>query len=128
MRFRRGESFRFEFEHPLNATFRVIEVNGVGKMTHPAQAEIKNLSPHGIKLLTSLNMQLANVETIKAEIHFSMNENNPLVVKGIFVWQKEELKGYSYGIEIESTEDGEKKIIEELKKFSRGTVYVKRKN
>jgi hypothetical protein len=48
-------------------------------------------------------------------------------VKGIFVWQKEELKGYSYGIDIESTEESEKMIIEELKKFSRGTVYVRRK-
>lgn len=123
----RSEYFRFEFEQPIDATFRIIEVNGVEKISKLANAKIVNLSPHGIRLITSLNFELEYSNRIKLEITFSLDNNNPIVVNGVFVWQKKEIKDYSYGINIISTEESEKKIIEELKKFSKQTVYIKRK-
>ncbi len=128
MQSKRSEYFRFEFEQPIDATFKLIELNGVEKVSKLAEAKIKNLSPHGIKLLTSLNFKLEHVGTIKVEIRFSLDKDIPIVVNGIFMWQKKELDGYSYGVEIESTKESERQIIEELKKFSKQTVYLKRKH
>lgn len=128
MRSKRSEYFRFEFDQPIDATIRIIEVNGTEKISKPAKAKIKDLSPHGMKLLTNLNFILEYIDSLKIEIDFSLNEDSPITATGSLVWQKEEFCGYSYGIKLESTEDGEKKIIEELKKFSKQTVYIKRKN
>lgn len=127
MRSKRSEYFRFEFEQPIEATLRIIEINGAEKSSKPADATIKDLSPHGMKLFTNLNFQLDYVDSIKVEVHFSLNENCPLFVSGLFVWQKKELQGFSYGIQIEATEEREKRIIEELKKYSKQKVYIKEK-
>lgn len=127
MRFKRNESFRYEFEHPIDATFKIIEINGVAKVSKPAQAKIKNISPKGIKLLSNLDVQLSRINSIKVEIHILLN-TDPIVVKGSFIRQQKEIEGYSYGIEIESSEANDNVIIEELKKFSKGTVYVKETN
>ncbi|MBB6447900.1 PilZ domain-containing protein [Bacillus benzoevorans] len=124
---RRNEYFRFEFEQPIDAIFRMIEFNGIKNISKPAAAKIKNLSPKGVKLLTSLDFHLKNDDKIIVEIHFSLDKDNPTVVRGAFIWQRKELYGYSYGVRIESSKESEKHIIEELKKFSRQTVY-KRKN
>jgi hypothetical protein len=125
MRFKRNESFRYEFESPIDATFKIVEVNGVEKNSNEAEAKIENISPHGMKLLTNLDVQLNRINSLKAEFQVTFH-SDPIVVRGKFLWQRKELQGYSYGIEIDATEENEKLIIEELKKISKGTVYVKK--
>jgi hypothetical protein len=123
---KRSEYFRFEFEQPIEATLRITEINGVQKVSKPASVQIINLSPHGIKIQTPLNFQLDHAERIKVEVRFNLDYESLLVVNGIFVWQKKKAQEFSYGIEIVSTDESEKMIIEELKKYSKQTVHVKK--
>jgi len=124
MRYNRNESFRYEFECPKSVTFKITDVNGKKTETNLARAKIKNISPHGMRLLSDLDIKLKG--SIKADFTFSLHSTQ-ITVKGTFVWQRKELHGYSYGIEIETTKEVEKMIVEELKQVSKGTVYIKGK-
>ena len=119
MRYKRNEAFRYEFGSPIAATFKIIEINGVPTETKEDQAKIKDISPHGLRLLSKLNIQLKRINSVKAEIHIFLDSTQPLIVNGSFVWQRPEAQGYSYGIEIESTTEIERLIVQELKKFSK---------
>lgn len=125
MRYKRNEYFRFEFELPIDATVKIIEIDGKETPAKLVKAKIKNISPHGMKLLSDLDVHLDTHKKIKAEIQVFLNED-PFSVTGNFAWQKKELHGYGYGVEIVSNKESEAMVIAELKKFSKGTAYLKK--
>lgn len=113
----RTEGFRYEFGSPLPCTFEVTSIDGQPLESKTGEAVIINISPHGLKLGTQLDIPIDG-RKIGVRIDFViMNER--IVVQGHFVWQKRELHNYTYGIHLTISESVERTIIEELKRFTK---------
>ncbi|MBY0121777.1 PilZ domain-containing protein [Bacillus sp. S/N-304-OC-R1] len=125
MRYRRQESFRYQFEEPVACTFRILKVESKERLSNTGNAYVYDISEGGVKLTTPLNLSIDN-KKIEIEISFRLNEAE-LLLTGILVWKKNHINDYSYGVHFTIDEKLKRKLIEELKIFSRGIAFIKRK-
>lgn len=58
MLFKRDESFRFTFENPVKATFKVLRLNQLNNDLKEGSALIIDLSPNGLRLSSSLDLPI----------------------------------------------------------------------
>lgn len=125
MKYRRHETFRYQFEEPIVCTFRILKVENKERVSSIGDAWIFDISEGGLKLTTPLNIPLDN-KLIEIEITFKLNETE-LLLTGILLWKKSHRKDYSYGVQFTIDEKLKRNLIEELKIYSKGIVLIKKK-
>lgn len=125
MRYRRQESFRYQFEEPIACTFRILKVEDKERVSNIGNAYVYDISEGGVKLTTPLNVSLDNMK-IEIEISFRLNEEE-LLLTGLLVWKKNHKNDFSYGVHFTIDEKLKRQLIEELKIFSKGIALIKRK-
>ncbi|WP_458413646.1 PilZ domain-containing protein [Schinkia sp. CFF1] len=125
MKFRRQESFRYTFNSPIDCLFRIIKIDDDSKSSEFGKGQIIDISPSGLKMLSSLNLSPSH-KKIEIEVRFTI-DNRPYEIPGMILWQKRDfLKNeYSYGIKLDSSEEISSTIIESLKKHAEQTLKKK---
>lgn len=114
LRFKRNESFRFEFGEPVACEFKIVTAK---TESNPGNGGILDISPKGLKLFISFNLPIE--KKLKVQITFTLNES-PLTINGFPIWKKKAVSGgFLYGIQLENSKDVEKQLIEELKQFAK---------
>lgn len=122
MNFKRKESFRYAFEEPIGATFKVMQNGSYLEMRdnlHPCY--IADISPRGMKLYSTTNLEPLLNDLLTLEINFVLDVVS-LTGVGRIVWSKPYGKGCYYGISICEEHSIEDMIVDELKKRRRKEV------
>ncbi|OIJ20699.1 hypothetical protein BKP45_08630 [Anaerobacillus alkalidiazotrophicus] len=125
MRFRREDTFRYQFEEPVECNFRIIKVEKKDFTSKSGKAQIYDISEGGLKLTIPLDIPLKG-KNIEIEVSFKLNEED-LKVTGILIWSKNMYTHYSYGVQFTIDHSLRKKLIEELKVYSKGIAVIKKK-
>jgi hypothetical protein len=116
MYYKRGEAFRYEFDHPLQCSFKIVEIDHKNIGTGLGNGEIIDLSPHGLRLDTDLNIPFGDHE-VKLDITFKIN-SAVIETVGVLVWRKDHIQShYQYGVEFVNSSEMYDIITEELKAF-----------
>ncbi|MBS4195647.1 PilZ domain-containing protein [Lederbergia citri] len=113
----RHEAFRYNFSPPLNCQFNIALEGEPEKASHFGDAEIHNISPHGLMFSTKLNIP-QNRDMIRVSIQFTLEEIE-FLVSGHFRWKETHTGEFMYGVQLENNEEVEQQIINQLKKVSR---------
>ncbi|MCD7036115.1 PilZ domain-containing protein [Metabacillus sp. GX 13764] len=113
MRYNRYEPFRYEFARPLDMTFRIIEMNGKAVQTKEGKARLADISPTGLKMVSSLDLPVEH-NTLTGEMIVTIT-NEPITLHGQFLWKKKFFREFVYGAKLEKNEAASEKIIKELK-------------
>ena len=116
MRFKRDDSFRYVFDKPLDALFRIERVDGDEVTTSEGNARIIDISPGGVKLNTELEIPKTEKKDIELSVSFTLNEI-AFEVTGEVVWKKE-AAGFDYGLDLLISEEERESLVEEVKKFA----------
>ncbi len=116
MRYKREETFRYEFKKPIECAFNIFKANGTKMYMNPGKARIYDISHGGLKISTGLNLR-SNENKIEVEISFSLISSHK--VAGEIVWQNSDKDGeYFYGIDLDLKTVNSLELIEELKHYS----------
>lgn len=113
----RHEAFRYEFSPPLQCQFNIALADHPDSTSHFGNAEIHNISPHGLMFKSTLNIPKV-WDRIRVNIKFTIMEME-FLVSGHFRWKEIAGGSYLYGIHLENDDELQQKIINQLKKFSR---------
>ncbi|GAE32545.1 PilZ domain-containing protein [Halalkalibacter hemicellulosilyticus] len=112
MRYKRDESFRYEFKQPLDGTFTILTE---GETSKPASIHILDVSPGGIKFTTKLDLPIEEKGyRLKVEMVLS---DEQIEIVGTIVWKKPSHGQFVYGFEAEEDEELEKYLIHLLKRY-----------
>lgn len=118
MLYRRDESFRFTFDHPIEGTFKILRINGVAGISKEGPASIIDLSPNGVRFSSPLNLPISE-KSLLFEVCFVINEK-PLSILAEPRWKKRvSPTSFTYGLVDIDSDETKKEIIEELKVYSR---------
>ncbi|MBM7682798.1 hypothetical protein JOD43_002977 [Pullulanibacillus pueri] len=119
MRYKREEAFRYAFDPPLEAYFSIIEVNGQTIDVPEGPARLLDLSTHGLKFSSDLDIPMSENDTISVSVRFSINESE-YKINGEVAWRKQESKRcFFYGIHLFADERLQQALTQELIVFSR---------
>ena len=116
MRYKREDSFRYAFDKPLEALFRIERVDGDEVTTSMGKAQIIDISPTGLKLNTDLEIPQTEQKDIELSISFTLNGES-FEVTGEVVWKKEAV-GFDYGIDLSISEEESESLVEAVKKHA----------
>ncbi|GIQ69805.1 PilZ domain-containing protein [Xylanibacillus composti] len=112
---RRNEAFRYEFEEPLAGKFRLIEVDGKKIESRMGEMEVRDISPRGLKITTSLDLPVAEKKINGLfYINFAAAE---YAIPGRFVWRKPRVSQYQYGIYLQCDDAMKKTLLSGLKAY-----------
>jgi hypothetical protein len=117
MRYKREETFRYEFNPPLSCSFTIIEVNSLNVNTGVADGEIIDLSPKGTKLASKLDIPLGKQE-VKIKLSFKIN-TEVIIAVGVLVWREYNHLSFQYGVKFVNISVLPEVITEELKIFAK---------
>lgn len=124
MNFKRQEGFRFEFEQPVKAAFRLARN---GELLNPQAsyipAEILDISPKGMKMATSTEIQDAMIDEVNVHILYCL-DTLEIQSQGTIIWEKKTGRSFVYGLHFHSQGDTEQVIISELKSRRRKEVKM----
>lgn len=112
MLYKRHEYFRHLFRNPLDATFRILLVDGAGE-SNPGTCRLLDISPGGTKIYSNFDMPDGR-GPLHLRLTFTLFQE-PLTIEGEIVWKKKTLDGYQYGIDFIKNPTIEKLIVDELK-------------
>lgn len=127
MKFRRQETFRYQFENPINCLFRILKVDSKELTSKIGKAYVNDISEGGIKISSPLSIPLEN-KVIEIELIFKLNQED-LILTGTLAWRKDHFNNqYSYGVQLTIDESLKKQLIQELKIYSKGIALIKKKN
>ncbi|WP_456272621.1 PilZ domain-containing protein [Bacillus sp. AK031] len=122
MRYKRNETFRYEFGKPLSGHFKILRINGQDVESKLGKADIFDLSPEGLKVETDLDLHKDN--EVDIEVTFTIITEQKLT--GEVVWQKRNYSGkYQYGIHLYNDAENKDKLINELKEYSKKLLNEK---
>jgi hypothetical protein len=114
----RKESFRYQFDKPIDCTFQMIEIDHTKVQSKPGQAKLIDLSPKGMRIWSNLHFPIDGKELI-IKIKFRLNEDS-LIHKSKLIWKKQDyVGGFYYGMELLDELNVQKNNISELKRFTR---------
>lgn len=122
MRYRRNDSFRYEFEEPVPCVFTT---GNDACRSNEADGKIHDISLGGLKLITPVTVPL-DKEPTKIEVSFELN-NHTFFLKGEIVWGKSSFKYNTFGMKFNLDEVMKKELVKELKVYSRGVAVIKNK-
>ena len=126
MKYNRNEYFRYTFEEPCDATFRLIKQNdssnGV-ELSNKGICKIIDISPNGLKIFSELFISIDQLHHV--ELHFTL-DTNPISMLGEFVWSHRKADGHEYGIKLVGDSESERMIIGELKNRRRKELELKK--
>ncbi|MCA1056638.1 PilZ domain-containing protein [Rossellomorea aquimaris] len=116
MQYKRHESFRYTFQEPELATYKlIIEKEGAMVETKQSDALVLNLSPNGARIKTTLDLPIQERKYL-LELQLNLN-GTTFSVLGIPVWKRREINQYVYGIEALEDQKTKQIVINELKQF-----------
>ena len=124
MRFKREESFRFQFQKPLQGSIKVIKENGAAVDKESSPIDIMDISPNGIKYNSPLNLPILEKKYL-LEITFEL-EHRFLHILGEPVWKKINGSQFTYGFSGIENKSTKHEIIEALKDYSK-RIYIETK-
>lgn len=114
MIFKRQEGFRFVFNEPIDAKFRLI-INGTLN-NEQYDCKILDISPKGIKMFSDAKIgEYLNNTTLQIEIQFVLDVTM-IQATGEIVWSKTYANGSQLGVLFHSREDIDELIISEMKR------------
>ena len=113
----RHEAFRYDFSPPLQCQFNLALENDSNAVSHFGNAEIHNISPHGLMFKTDLRIPI-DWDMIRVGIKFTLLEAE-IMVSGHLRWKKVHAMGFMYGVHLDNDDKMQEEIITQLKKFSR---------
>ncbi|MBP1934080.1 PilZ domain-containing protein [Ammoniphilus resinae] len=108
----RNEPFRFIFAPPLETKFKIIQLEGKPVQTSEGIAKIIDLSPHGMKLETSLNMPTSR--ELELAFEFTLNQTS-FILEGEILWHK----GNQYGLRLDIKKSTEEQLVKEIKFYAK---------
>jgi hypothetical protein len=114
---KRKELFRYLFHKPVNCIFEIIELNGTKLKSNSAYAKLIDVSGHGCRIETRLNLS-AKANRIKIALTLKLT-NQDIQVLGQLKWQMSSLSYHTYGIQFEDNHEIAPSIMEELKIFAK---------
>jgi len=126
LKYNRNEYFRYSFEEPCEATFRLIKQNegdAEVELSNKGVCKIIDISPNGLKLFSELFISIDKLHHV--ELHFTL-DTTPISMVGEFVWSHRKANGYEYGIRLVGDSASEQMIIGELKKRRRKEMELKK--
>ncbi|MBS4218940.1 PilZ domain-containing protein [Bacillus sp. FJAT-49711] len=113
----RHEAFRYNFSPPLPCQFNIAIENEPDKVSQFGNAEIHNISPHGLMFSTELNIP-QNRDMIRVSVKLTLEEMD-FLVSGHFRWKEKHIGECMYGVLLENNEEMEQRIINQLKILSK---------
>lgn len=113
----RHEAFRYDFSQPLHCQFNIELEGQPDSASNFGDAEILNISPHGLKFKSTLNIP-KGWDLIRVNVNFTLMDTE-FLVSGHFRWVEFASGSYIYGIHLENENVLQEEIITQLKKFSR---------
>ncbi|MEK3978383.1 PilZ domain-containing protein [Psychrobacillus sp. FSL K6-2836] len=126
MKYNRNEYFRYTFEEPCDATFRLIKQsvgNAEVELSKKGVCKIIDISPHGLKMFSELFISIDQLHHV--ELNFTL-DTNPISMVGEFVWSHRKAFGHEYGVKLVGDSESERMIIGELKNRRRKELELKR--
>lgn len=125
MQFKRNEGFRYKFDEPLNARFKVL-VNGQVNNQDATilQCEIHDISPRGIKMFSKEDFGEHNNMILQLEVNFTLDEV-AITAVGDIVWKRPYARGNMYGLMFTNQPRLEQIVISELKARRRKEIQNK---
>ncbi|MCM2677772.1 PilZ domain-containing protein [Alkalicoccobacillus plakortidis] len=117
MRYKRDESFRYDFKPSLEGTFEIVQMNEKAVQVSAGTLFIVNLSPSGVGIKTHYNLPDPELYTVTLQLTCTL-EDSPLVFKGNVQWKRQSSVDYSYGLELSSSEETKKEIVSLLKRHA----------
>lgn len=119
MRYNRDESFRYGFSKPIACTFKIVEKDGKPIESKSGKADLLDISPHGLKISTSLDLPVDEY-LLHAEVTFKIIEET-LSMRGQFLWKQKNALEYHYGIKGLDDLELKDSIVKELKNYANAT-------
>lgn len=116
MKYKREETFRYEFAEEFNCVFKIISIDGVTLDSSLSEGIIIDLSPSGLKLFSPLD--IPSEKNIVFHIEFTLNEKQ-LKLPAIIVWKRNVGNGFHYGLNHQGTEEDTSLLIDELKMYAK---------
>ena len=127
MQFKRSEGFRFDFQSPIQANYKIL-VNGLKEnFDQPIyECQIYDISPRGMKMFSEISFDEHSNKMLQLEIHFILDEVTITAV-GNIVWEKSYANGKLYGLIFLNQPKLEELIISELKARRRKEILLGKK-
>ncbi|MCJ8007410.1 PilZ domain-containing protein [Lederbergia wuyishanensis] len=113
----RHEAFRYTFSPPLPCEFNLALESDLDRVSHFGNAEIHNISPHGLMFSTELNIP-QNRDMVRVRVKFTLEEMD-FLVSGHFRWKETHIGEFLYGVLLDNDVEVEQKIINQLKILSK---------
>ncbi|WP_391120418.1 PilZ domain-containing protein [Psychrobacillus sp. L3] len=115
MLYKRNEYFRYTFDEPNEATFRLIKdasESSPEEISKKGKCLIIDISPNGVKMYTELFIAIEKLNHVELQVTL---DEMPISLIGEFVWSHRKNVGYEYGVRFIDGEKRESLIISELK-------------
>ena len=115
MQFKRQEGFRFVFNEPLEASFKLIEDGQIVNADTNFSSKILDISPRGVKMFADANVgEYINKANLQVLLQFVLDVTTIQAI-GEIVWRKPFGRGAQYGILFQAQENIDELIITEMK-------------
>ena len=115
MQFKRQEGFRFVFNEPIQASFKLMEDGEVIEPNRIFPCKILDISPRGVKMFVDkLNGEYINKANLQVQLQFVLDVTTIQAI-GDIVWRKPLGQGAQYGILFHAQENIDELIISEMK-------------
>ncbi|MFC0522212.1 PilZ domain-containing protein [Pontibacillus salicampi] len=111
MYYKRNEPFRYTFGTPLLGRIQPLHPKG-----NPFEMKILDLSQHGLKIELQQNSEWSKETTV--QVRFSLLDEE-YAAEGTIKWLKSYGSTKQYGIDLDTSEDWRKSLINALKSIAR---------
>jgi len=116
MYLKRKEGFRFVFNQPIDARFKLLVSGQAIEAIGSCPAQILDISPRGAKMFSEVKFgEYIHSSTLQVELQFVLDVTTIQAI-GEVVWSKPFGKGYQYGVQFQAQENIDELIISEMKK------------
>lgn len=126
MLYKRNEYFRYTFDVPFEATFRLIKdasETSPEEISKKGNCKMIDISPKGVKMYSELFIAIDKLNHV--ELQFQLDEE-PIQIIGEFIWSRRQKEGFEYGVRLMGDEVSESLIISELKSRRKKELELKK--
>ncbi len=119
MKYKREETFRYEFTKEFKCLFKIISIDGVKHDSSTSEGLILDLSPSGVKLFSPLD--IPSEKNIIFQIEFILNKNT-IKLPALIIWKRDVGNGFHYGLQHQGAEEDTRLLIDELKLYAKNNI------